>query len=229
MPGTTFRALKWAWLIVGAGGAMSAGCSGDDDEEPAPLTDFERGNLAELRVSACGGEPWSHLTTDESLGILVNVFPELYNQGTDCVVAAKSCEEVLACRKYFLGDQDIEKFPKCGDERTDHCEGNVAKYCLSDDDVTWYEASYDCELAGATCIEGVGVLDAPFSNCVLPEDLCDGELVSYCDGSVAVLCQMNYDGFVGAGVFDCADAFGATCVESGNSVACEGPGLPEVQ
>lgn len=226
-----FGALRWGWLIAGLCGALSAGCNDEEDARPAaPLTDFERGNLAELRFSACGAEPWSHLSTDESLGILVNVFPELYSKGADCVVAATSCEEVLACRKYFLGDQNIEKFPECGSQRTDHCEGNVAKYCLTDDDRTWYEASYDCELAGATCIEGViEHLDIPFSNCVLPEDLCDGQLVSYCHGSVAVLCQMNYDGFVGAGVFDCADAFGATCVEVGNRVECEGPGLLEVQ
>jgi len=39
---------------------------------------------------------------------------------------------------FFLADNDqyegeLDRLPECGSERTDHCEGNVAKYGVSDD------------------------------------------------------------------------------------------------
>lgn len=231
------RVLCWGWLVVGLSGALSVGCDdgedggGDGDDKPAELTDFDRGRIAETRWDACGVEPWSTLSVNESLGILATTEPFVFGPGIDCLVAATSCDEVDACNKYFLLDDHLVGLPECDSERTERCDGNVVRYCLTDDDVTWYEKSYDCALAGATCGEGLeaGAI-YNWADCLAPEDLCDGKPTSYCDGSIAVVCYRHNTERVTGAAFDCADAFGSTCAERPNGdVQCEGPAVGEVQ
>src|SRR4051794_1371239 len=143
------------WILgclVACLGATTASCSdgdsdGDGGGNPPPPTDLERGTMAATREEACGVEWWVPLDVYESLGILVSVFPGGYKRGVDCTLAAHNCEEVEACMSFYRADRDqyydeLEQLPKCGNEPTNHCEGNVAKYCDTKDDETWYEASY---------------------------------------------------------------------------------------
>lgn len=147
---------------------------------------------------------------------------------------AENCEDVDRCSRLFNADDQLELRPECGSEPTDHCEGNIAKYCITDDDVTWYEFSYDCTMAGATCIEGVDANGVPWSDCQAPLEPCDGHETSYCDGTRAVVCDETFLGGQRSGrrspwIFDCADAFDSTCVAIGARVACEGPAVGEAQ
>lgn len=179
--------------------------------------------MAATREDACGVERWDPLNVYESLGILLSVFPGGYKRGVDCTLAARNCEEVDACMALYRVDHDqyvdeLEQLPKCDGAGNSYCEGNVAKYCLTDDYETYYQASYDCTLAGATCVEG---------NCQAPPLKCQGDRMSYCDGTRAVLCESNGD-ILSPWVYDCADAFGSHCVNPEESdMACEGPAVGE--
>ena len=127
--------LARGWILgclVACLGATTAGCSSDDGGPPPPPTDLQRGTMAATREDACGEEPWGTLEVEESLGILLSVFPGGHKRGVDCTLAAHNCREVEACMALFLADDDqyddeLEQLPECGSERTDHCEGNVAK------------------------------------------------------------------------------------------------------
>lgn len=158
---------------------------------------------------------------------MVTTFPESNSAGADCIVQAANCKEVLACNKYFLVDRRIERLPECGSDLTSRCEGNVFKQCLTNDSVTWYESSYDCTLAGATCIVGEKGDGTPWADCQGPLELCDGHgTTSYCDGTRAVLCAETGYGYQSPWAFDCAEAFDSVCAGEGNQVRCEGPNVP---
>ena len=210
-----------AWL-----GAATASCNGDTP----PLTDLERGTMAATREEICGVESWGPLDLYESLGILLSVFPGGHKRGVDCVLAADNCEQVKACSEFYLIDDEPYadlNLPECGSERTDHCEGTVAKYCVSDGGGPLYQASFDCALAGATCFVGQAQNGDPYANCQAPRLQCEGPNISYCDGTRAVVCEECSDGFLSPWVYDCADGFGSRCVEDGNYAGCEGPATGE--
>jgi hypothetical protein len=196
--------------------------------------------MAATRTDACDVEPWGALDIGESLGILVSIFPGGYKRGVDCILAAHNCEEVNTCVAYFIADEpkyeaEIEQLPECGNgsERTDHCEGNVAKYCVTDDYKTYYEASYDCTLAGATCTVFADASGQPWANCQAPQLRCEGPNTSYCDGTRAVVCEQSggTNSPLSPWVYDCADAWGSRCVvESGQyNITCQGPVVGEKQ
>jgi hypothetical protein len=227
---------NWArgWILgclVACLAATTASCS-DDDTPPPPPTDLQRGTMAATREDACGVESWKPLDVGESLGILLSVFPGGHKRGVDCILAAKTCQEADACMLLFIADNDkyeaeLQQLPKCGSERTDHCEGNVAKPCVQDGSGPFYEASYDCTLAGATCIvtEAAG---EPYANCQAPPLQCKGPHQSYCDGTRAVVCETISDGVLSPWVYDCADAWGSHCIDHGNgNIECEGPVVGE--
>ena len=188
--------------------------------------------MAATREDACGVESWKPLDVGESLGILLSVFPGGHKRGVDCTLAAHSCQEVDTCMAFYLADADrrdeeVLLLPECGSERTDHCEGNVAKYCESAGDGTLHQASYDCTLAGATCIvtEAAG---EPYANCQAPQLQCKDPHLSYCDGTRAVVCETISDGVLSPWVYDCADAWGSHCIDKGNGgIDCEGPVVGE--
>jgi hypothetical protein len=165
-----------------------------------------------------------------SLGVLLSVFPGGYKRVVDCTLAAHNCREIEPCMAYYLVDQvryeDLH-LPECGSRPTDHCEGNVAKYCVSNDEKTFYQASYDCTLAGATCIEGQAQSGEPWADCQAPQLQCEGHETSYCDGTRAVACEDARPGVLSPWVFDCADAFGSRCGDRGKVVTCEGPAVGE--
>jgi hypothetical protein len=194
--------------------------------------------MAVTREDACNVEPWVALDVHESLGILVSVFPGGYKRGVDCILAAHDCQEVDACTALYLADDDkyeaeIEQLPECGSQRTDHCEGNMAKYCVTSDNGTLYQASYDCTLAGATCAVFSGSAGEPWATCQAPQLKCEGPGMSYCDGTRAVVCDYA-DGErspLSPWVYDCADAWGSQCVvENGQyNITCEGPVVGEKQ
>jgi hypothetical protein len=224
--------LGCGWLVV----ALCAGCDdsddGDGDEAPQELTDFERGTIVDTRWDACGVERWRPLSVDQSMGIMITTTPDLYDEEfVECVLAAKSCKEVVACNLHFLmNEDDLSHWPVCDDdEPSGHCDGDVVKYCTTDDDLTWHEVSYDCKLAGATCTEGVDQSDRTWADCLAPVELCDGKDESYCDGTKAVICGTDPNrNFHNAGVFDCADAFGSECARNDQGeVHCEGPNITE--
>lgn len=148
--------------------SLSAGCGDGNDRTSVPLDDVERGTIASTRWEACGVEGWGPLTVSESLwrdGLVRSV-----QRRGRLVLAAENCEEVDRCSRLFHADDQLELRPECGSEPTDQCEGNVAKYCSTDDDFTWYEFSYDCAMAGATCIEGVDANGVRWSDCQAPLD-----------------------------------------------------------
>ena len=229
--------LARGWILgclVACLGATTASC-GDDDDPPRPPTDLERGTMAATRDDACGVEAWfvePFSVYGSSLGVLLSVFPGSYKRAVDCNLAAHDCQEVEACAAFYLVDaeryEDLQ-LPECGSERTDHCEGNVARYCVSDDQQTWYQASYDCALAGATCVEGQAESGEPYADCQAPRLKCEGPNMSYCDGTRAVVCEETGRGILSPWVYDCADAFGSHCVDQGESVTCEGPAVGEQQ
>jgi hypothetical protein len=223
---------KWILgCLVACLSATTASCSDDDDGgDPPPPTELERGTMAATREDACGVEGWDPLDVYESLGILVSVFPGGHKRGVDCTLAAHDCEEVDACMAFYIADHDqydaeLEQLPQCDGEGDNHCEGNVAKYCLTEDYETWYQASYDCTLAGATCVESQSESGDRWANCKAPQRQCEDRGTSYCDGTRAVVCEGNGD-ILSPWVYDCADAFGSHCVDDGN-IECEGPAVGE--
>ncbi|HET7543278.1 MAG TPA: hypothetical protein VFK05_25565 [Polyangiaceae bacterium] len=228
---------NWArgWTLgclVACLGVTTAGCS--DGGDPPPPTDLERGTLASTREDACGVESWKPLDVGEHLGILLSVFPGGHKRGVDCTLAAHNCQEVEACMAYYLADNDqyeaeLEQLPKCDGEGDEYCEGNVAKFCKSDDSKTWYRASYDCTLAGATCVEQPSESGKQWANCQAPRLKCEGDQMSYCDGTRAVVCEDIGSDILSPWVYDCADAFGSHCVDLGAEVECEGPAVGEEQ
>jgi hypothetical protein len=172
------------------------------------------------------------LEVEESLGILLSVFPGGHKRGVDCTLAAHNCQEVEACVALYLVDDDQydaerAQLPKCGSERTDHCEGNVAKYCVQDSGGPLYEASYDCTLAGATCVEWQSESGDRWADCKAPQLQCEDPKMRYCDGTRAVVCGET-GGALSAWVHDCADAWGSHCVTDVHGEAtCEGPVVGE--
>jgi len=217
------KALSWGSLAVCLLGLMSAGCS-DDDHPIAPPTDFERGTKASARWDLCNVEPFAPLSMFGHIGILVTTVPSVYDKEVDCVLAAANCDEVHDCAPRIVPDDDIDKLPPCGSVPTDHCEGNVAKQCQEDGpDHALYEVSYDCSLAHATCVEGTRKDGNPYADCKGSEAPCAGHTASYCDGSRAIICGEEWDGVLSPAVFDCADAWGASCVpnEGHHTVECE--------
>jgi len=153
--------------------------------------------MAATREDACDVDSWTPLSVSDSLGILLSVLPGGHKRAVDCTLAAHNCQEVEACSAYYLIDEkardaELHLLPECGSERTDHCEGNVAKYCENDNDGTLYQASYDCTLAGATCIvtEAAG---ERYADCQAPQlQQCEGDETQYCDGTRGHL-QRNHD------------------------------------
>ena len=218
------RALSWGSLAVCMLGLMSAGCS-DDDHPIAPPTDFERGTKAGARFDACRSEPVSPLSMFGHFGPLVTIVPNIYSGFVDCANAAANCDELDDCDRWFLRDDGIDQHPPCGSVPTDHCEGNVAKQCDKDgSDGTFYEVSYDCSLAHATCVEGVRREGGPYADCKASEEPCAGHASSYCDGTRAVVCDDYWTDVLSPAVYDCADAWGSTCVLGGqHGVECEEP------
>ena len=221
--------LGWGWVAVCLLGLMSVGC-GDDDPivSDAPPTDFERGTIAGARWDACHIEPMSPLSMFGHVGILVTTVPSIYSDEVDCVNAAANCDEVDACAPRIVPDDEIDQLPPCGSMRTDHCEGNVAKQC-EEDEGAFYEVSYDCSLAHATCVEGVRREGAPYADCKASEESCAGHATSYCDGTRAVICDDYWTDVLSPAVYDCADAWGSTCVwdEADQRPVCKvPPGMP---
>ena len=234
--------VNWArwWTLgclVACLGATTASCSDSDDggAAPPPPTDLERGTMAATREDACYVENWGALDVHESLGILLSVFPGSHKRGVDCILAAHDCQEVEACAAFFSIDDEPYadlNLPECGSDTTSHCEGNVVKYCVSDDSKTWYQASYDCALAGATCVEFDTDPGERSANCQAPQLRCEAPRTSYCDGTRAVICDATGSGLgpLSPWVFDCADAWGSHCVLDATSDAkCEGPVVDEQQ
>jgi hypothetical protein len=217
--------------LVACLGATTASCSDSDDGgAPPPPTDLERGTMAATRVDACDVEPWGALDVYESFGILLSVFPGGFKRGVDCILAAHNCEEVETCTAYFFVDEpkyeaELEQLPECSSELTEHCEGNVVKYCVNDEQGTAHQASYDCALAGATCFEYQTDSGATGANCQAPRLQCEGPNSSYCDGTRAVVCEQTggTNSPLSPWVFDCADAWGSHCAhEQGGDISCEG-------
>ncbi|HET7543406.1 MAG TPA: hypothetical protein VFK05_26210 [Polyangiaceae bacterium] len=205
--------LGWGSLAVCLLGLLSVGCA-DDDEHPAsePSADFKRGTKAGARYDACGIEPMSPLSMFGHFGPLVTIVPNIYSGVADCANAAANCDEVDKCDIWFHRDDLIDQNPPCGDVPTDHCEGNVAKQCEKDgSDGTFYEVSYDCSLAQATCVEGVRREGGPYADCKASEAPCAGHATSYCDGTRAVICDDYWTGVLSPAVYDCADAWGSGC------------------
>jgi len=190
--------------------------------------------MAATREDTCGVEGWMYngLSVHDSLGILLSVAPANYKRAVDCDLAAHNCKEVEACEKYYFLDHvdyaDMN-LPECGSERTNHlanhCEGNVVKHCESDDNKTFYQVSYDCALAGATCVEWQTESGEPGADCQAPQLKCAGPEMPYCDGTRAVVCEQNAGTLspLSPWVYDCADAFGSHCYVHGENVSCEGP------
>ena len=226
------------WILgclVACLGATTASCSDSDSDgggNPPPLTDLQRGTMAATREDACGEEPWGTLEVYESLGILLSVFPGGHQRGVDCTLAAHNCQEVEACVALYLADDDkydeeLQQLPECGSERTDHCEGNVAKYCVTANDQTLHEASYDCTLAGASCVEWQSESGDRWADCQAPQLECEDPNMRYCDGTRAVVCGETGD-TLSAWVHDCADAWGSHCVnDTQGDAICEGPVVGE--
>jgi len=235
--------LARGWILgylVACLGASTAGCSSDSDEgsAPPPSPELQRGTMAVSREDACNVEPWGALDVHESLGILLSVFPGGHKRGTDCILAAHNCQEAEACTAFFLADDDqydeeLEQLPKCGSERTDHCEGTVAKYCVQDGSGPLHEASFDCALAGATCFEWQTESGDRWANCQAPQLQCEGPGMSYCDGTRAVVCEQSGGTLspFSPWVFDCADAWGSHCVDKDRKgeISCEGPVVGETK
>jgi hypothetical protein len=199
---------------------------------------MERGTMAATREDACGVEGWmfTGLTVRDSLGILLSVFPGGYKRAVDCDLAAHNCQEVEACEAFYFADHDqyvdelkqMPEMPECDSERTGRCEGNVVKYCESADDKTFHQASYDCTLAGATCVEYQVESGGTGADCQAPRLQCQGPAMPYCDGSTrAVICEETEPGILSPSVFDCADAFASHCIVRGENAACEGPAVGE--
>ncbi|HKO50849.1 MAG TPA: hypothetical protein VJV79_24185 [Polyangiaceae bacterium] len=186
--------------------------------------------MAATREDACGVEGWmfTGLSVHDSLGIMLSIFPGGYKRAIDCDLAAHNCQEVEACSAFYFADHDqhmdeLKQLPECDSERTERCEGNVVQYCETADDKTFYQASYDCTLAGATCVEWQAESGASRADCQAPPLQCQGPEMPYCDGSTrAVNCQEEPVG-LSPSVFDCADAFGSHCIVRGENVVCEGP------
>jgi len=135
---------------------------------------------------------------------------------------------------FYLADDDkkddeVDQLPECGSERTDHCEGNVAKYCETGHNQILHEASYDCTLAGATCVEWQSDSGDRWADCQAPKLQCTDPKMRYCDGTRAVVCGET-GGSLSAWVHDCADAWGSHCVtDNGGDAICEGPVVGETQ
>ncbi|HYQ44729.1 MAG TPA: hypothetical protein VER11_22245 [Polyangiaceae bacterium] len=223
-------ALGWGSAAVCLLGLLSVGC-GDDDEHVVsePSADFKRGTKAAARYDVCSIEPLSPLSMFGHFGPLVTTTPNIYSGAVDCVLAAANCDEVDKCDLWFHRDDEIDQHPSCGGVQTDHCEGNVAKQCEPDGaDQALYEVSYDCSLANATCVEGVRSNGTPYADCKASEAPCAGHTTSYCDGTRAVVCDDYWDGVLSPAVYDCADAWGSTCivVQKHVPVACEEPAAP---
>ena len=224
---------NWArgWILgclVACLGATTASCS-DGDDNPPPPTDLERGTMAATREDACGGETWKALDVEESLGIYLSVTPGGFKRGVDCTLAAQNCQEVDACAAFYLADADQlnEEVLLLPEYEMDYCEGNVAKYGATADDGSLHQQSYDCTLAGATCIV-TEVAGKPYANCQAPPLQCKGPNLPYCDGTRAVVCETNSAGVLSPWVYDCADAFDSHCIDPGSrSIECEGPATGE--
>ena len=217
------RALGWGAVCLL--GLLSVGCGDDEHVSDAPPTDFERGTIAAARWDACHVEPMSPLSMFGHVGILVTTVPSIYSDEVDCVNAAANCDEVDACAPRIVPDDEIDQLPPCGSVRTDHCEGNVAKQC-EEDAGAFYEVSYDCSLAQATCVEGVRREGGPYADCKASEQPCAGHATSYCDGTRAVICDEAWTDVLSPAVYDCADAWGWPCVwdEVDQRPECEEPG-----
>jgi len=213
--------------------ATTTSC-GDSDGggDPPTLTDLERGTMAATREDTCGVEEWMYrgLTVHDSLGILLSVLPANYKRAVDCDLAAHNCKEVEDCQKYYFLDHvkyaDMN-LPGCGSDTSAYCEGNVVKYCKYDDgdSKTFYQLSYDCALAGATCAEWQTESGGRSADCQAPPLKCAAPDMPYCDGTRAVACEQNGGTFgpLSPWVFDCADAFGSHCLVDGDNPVCEGP------
>jgi hypothetical protein len=187
--------------------------------------------MAATREDTCGVEGWmfNGLSVHDSLGILLSVFPANYKRLVDCDLAAHNCKEVEDCEKYYFLDHvkyaDMG-LPECGSDPSAYCEGNVVKYCESDDgDKTFYQVSYDCALAGATCAEWQTESGGRSADCQAPPLECAGPEMPYCDGTRAVACEQNGGPLspLSPWVYDCAGAFGSHCLVNGENVKCEGP------
>jgi len=222
--------------LVACLSATTAGCSDGEDGggAPPPPTDMERGTTAATLQDTCGVAPWMDdgLSVFSSLGVMLSAFPALQKRVVDCNLAAHDCKEVRACEVLRVADyvpyEDLH-LPECGSERTDHCEGNVVKYCVADDGdyETYYQASFDCALAGATCVEWQTDSGGPRADCQAPPLHCEGPKTAYCDGTRAVRCEEAGPSILSPWVYDCADAFGSHCIEYTSDVECEGPATGE--
>jgi hypothetical protein len=226
--------LTWGWVMVGLCGALSAGCDDSDDKvdkTPAEPTDFELGTIAETRWDACHEEPWAPLSVSLSLSILKTMLPKNWSNSIDCMVKAKDCDQLHVCLHLIDIDLGKEGYPRCDSSAGGRCDGNVAVNCETSNEADYYELSYDCTLAGATCIE-IDDDKGQHADCQAPLDPCEGHGTdNYCDGTRAVLCEETRDGHRSPAIFDCAEAWGSTCGKynsTSTNVECEGPALGEV-
>ena len=109
---------------------------------------------------------------------------------------------------------------------TDHCPAEGETQCQGD----WVQT---CEEGASGCLEWGDTLDCSLTQdvcdvaggvaqCVC-QDLCSTQGESRCNGSVIEECELGTEGcLLWNEVVDCNDICGATCVDSGGEVSCDG-------
>ena len=203
--------------------ALFCGC--DKDSETHKASALERATAAQVRLRACQHANMLPLTISKSGSVASKLSADLYAPAIACVLEASDCSEVAACGASEQKGPPPDSLPNCDYDspRANRCEGNVAKRCETDDDITFGEASYDCDLIGGICEDGV-VDGVSWVECVVDAELCS-DTISRCEGQRGIVCEQDEDrGITLAGQIDCADAFGSSCVgpNSQGKVYCEG-------
>lgn len=215
---------RWAAAITLLAGCGNTAENADDRQGGggpaggARLSLSERGARLDAIVMSCTSSILHGTRLDESLSAALLAFPHL-EAVEACMLEAKTCDEALRCE---WRDRPAVGRPMC---TRSYCDGNVARDCTLLNDsgkLVSREVAYDCAKLGGVCVEGT-TNDEDWVECDIWPGLCEGR-ESRCEGSRAVVCNFDLtrDRTL-AGVYDCADAFGAACSLSESGwVECQG-------
>lgn len=125
-----------------------------------------------------------------AMGVPTGWFDIAYNcEYWRCAATATNCDELATCAAAQACEVDA-----AGDTTQDeYCEGDVANTCRRQGigreiGMGPVRSQVDCGALGGTCSEGT----CQFAGCEYPgfdEAVCDGEKLSYCEGSLSLDCQ----------------------------------------
>lgn len=212
------RALAGLSLLVcfagcGDGGSDGGGAAGTGGDTRGEL-DLPVVLSARARWANCIG---SFLSGDESTDL---VFKWMYHRNLiECLNAADDCAGVLECASVCFGRDWAGCRDSAGPQTgvctgiDAHCDGTQAVAC-SDGEIL----VTDCGIVPGGACARYDAVGGAIVACV-PEGMpCDSSMEG-CNGSVATVCDDDF-----SLEYDCADVFGATCLEAeGSKIRCTLP------